>query len=375
MMSGTAVRKSQSQAIGSVRKTIFLYVYICAASIAIAIVGVLIVDAKRHPIGWVAASQFLAGQSVFMADRELGFVPRPFLDSPAEISVMSYFTNSRSARVDASNMKTPTQVDFISVGDSQTLGYHVSNEETFTSQLSKITGLTGLNFGVSGYGGVGALLMMRRELDLRPRFIVYGFWADHFNRNVAPCLESGTPFCIPRPIVTFGPLGPHIEMLEDPLDALARARRWYGHSGPPFLKDMMAAASRNWDMLRARLDPVSMATLQTETTKIQVANYVLGEMKVAADAAHAQLIVVYLPIYFYPEMKGPPPELVSFAREAGITLVDMTSRFRALQKSGVVIPIPGDGHMSAATHQVVAEEIAKHIQGVSAIPNAGSKLR
>ena len=164
-------------------------------------------------------------------------------------------------------------------------------------------------------------------------------------------------------------------MLEDPLDALARARRWYGHSGPPFLKDMMAAASRNWDMLRARLDPVPMATLPTETTKIQVANYVLGEMKVAADAAHAQLIVVYLPIYLYPEMKGPPPELVSFARAKGITLVDMTSRFRALQESGVVLPIPGDGHMSAATHQVVAEEIAKHLHDTSAMPNVESKRR
>jgi hypothetical protein len=77
---------------------------------------------------------------------------------------------------------------------SSGVGYGVASDETYTSDLARETNRVGLNFGVSGFGGVGSLLVLRRELDLAPKFVVYGFWEDHLNRNVRPCLEGGTPF-------------------------------------------------------------------------------------------------------------------------------------------------------------------------------------
>ena len=122
---------------------------------------------------------------------------RPDLAAVSDSPALSYYTNGRGARTNGPGVAAPDKVDFITIGDSQTVGYGVASDETYTSDLARETNLVGLNFGVSGFGGVGSLLVLRRELDLAPKFVVYGFWEDHLNRNVRPCLKAERPSAFP----------------------------------------------------------------------------------------------------------------------------------------------------------------------------------
>lgn len=338
-------------------KTIFTYILICALSFTAAIIFVIAYDARQHPISWVAATQYLSGQSIFIPDSELGFLVRPNLNAKAERSELSYFTNARSARVAVPGTPLPLKVDFLSVGCSQTLGDGVSSEDTFTGVLAKVTGLTGINFGMSGYGGTGSLLLIRRTLDLKPKYIIYGFWEDHLNRNVKPCLESGMPFCTPRPIVAFDTSQqPYIKFPEDPSMALERARKWYGNGTSPFLKDFTAATFRSWDTLKARFWGAQDGTQISKSEKIKATHYVLKEMKVAADSIGAKLIVVYIPLYFT-DITDVDSDIASFALANGIELVDLAPHLRDMKRRGEIISIPDNGHISKAVHRAIAEQI------------------
>jgi len=245
---------SASQQPQSIARSILVYTSICVTSLVLAVAAVLVYDAKQHEIAWGAAAQFTPGQSIFIPDPETGYRARPNLIAVSDSPALSYYTNARGARTNGPGDAVPAKVDFITIGDSQTVGYGVASDETYTSDLARETNLVGLNFGVSGFGGVGSLLVLRRELDLAPRVVVYGFWEDHLNRNVRPCLESGTPFCIPRPSVTLGPSGPSIRLPEDPVSALTRAKLWFGDGKPPFVKDFLASALRQWSFFAAKFD-------------------------------------------------------------------------------------------------------------------------
>jgi len=74
------------------------------------------------------------------------------------------------------------------LGDSLTMGWAVSDEETFGWQLQELLPwLDVRNYGVAGYGTYQSLLLMRTLLaeGQRPRLILYGFINDHEHRNVA----------------------------------------------------------------------------------------------------------------------------------------------------------------------------------------------
>jgi hypothetical protein len=343
----------------SIPRSILLYTSICIISVVVAVAAVLAYDAKQHEIAWGAAAQFTSGQSIFIPDAETGYRVRPDLAAVSDSPALSYYTNGRGARTNGPGVAAPDKVDFITIGDSQTVGYGVASDETYTSDLARETNLVGLNFGVSGFGGVGSLLVLRRELDLAPKFVVYGFWEDHLNRNVRPCLESGTPFCIPRPSVTIGPSGPSIRLPEDPVNALTRAKLWFGDGKPPFVKDFLASAVRNWGFFAAKFDRARAPEGVSDKDKIEAQAYVLQQMKQTADSIDAPLIVVWIPVYFYPEINDLPARLAAVIKDAGILLVDMAPRFREMQREGAVIAIPGNGHMTPAAHQAVAAAVAK----------------
>lgn len=333
------------------------YSAIVLVSLSVSIGGILLYDASNHPISWAAVPIYLSGQSMFQPDSRLGYVARPNLVAANANPALSYYTNARSARVAGPNMPVPTHVDVVSVGCSQTMGQGVASDDTFTGVLQREFGLTGQNFGISGYGGVGSLLILRRALDLKPRAIIYGFWEDHLNRNVRPCLESGMPFCTPRPIVdtngsTFG-----IRLPADPLTALASARRWYGHGGPTIFKDVAAAAARNWARLKIVVHSSNTGIEPSWSTKIDVSIFVLKAMKVAADSVGAKLIVVYIP-----GSQDLPGKIRDFIHGAGIHLVDMGPSLERMRREGIPTQIPNDGHMTAAVHRAIAEEAAKIVR-------------
>src|SRR6185503_13773498 len=52
------------------------------------------------------------------------------------------------------------------------------------------------NFALASYGTTQSLQILERNLDLRPRLVVYGIIAHHFERSVWPCAPSYYEFCL-----------------------------------------------------------------------------------------------------------------------------------------------------------------------------------
>ena len=122
------------------------------------------------------------------------------------------FTDSRGARRSHPNAPAASTVDIVAVGGSFTWGHGVESDETFVAQASVRLGLSAANLAVPSYGTVGAIELLRRNRDLSPRFVVYGFIRDHIRRNLSPCAPAYSPFCRDVPFVAFNEdRAPYIE--------------------------------------------------------------------------------------------------------------------------------------------------------------------
>jgi hypothetical protein len=100
------------------------------------------------------------------------------------IAVTIWPDGRRATRADQKSAKDSV----VLLGDSLTMGWAVSDEETFGWQLQeRLPGADVQNHGVAGYGTFQSLLRMRKLLaeGQRPRLILYGFINDHEHRNVA----------------------------------------------------------------------------------------------------------------------------------------------------------------------------------------------
>ncbi len=100
------------------------------------------------------------------------------------------FTSDRRARVSRRGERTAPAVSLLTVGDSFSWGHGVENEDTYTARLAERWGVPAANLAFSAYGTVQSLQMLQRSLDLRPRLVVYGYIADHMNRNVSHCAPA-----------------------------------------------------------------------------------------------------------------------------------------------------------------------------------------
>jgi hypothetical protein len=81
----------------------------------------------------------------------------------------------------------PETDELIFLGGSFTQGWGVEDSETFAWRVQERFGdLRVRNFGVSGYGGVQSLLVLKGLLaESHPKFVIYGMIPDHERRNVA----------------------------------------------------------------------------------------------------------------------------------------------------------------------------------------------
>lgn len=346
----------------SVLRTALLYVPMIAASIAGGVGLYVVYDALTDPARALPGAEVLTeSEFIFDLDPELGFVHKPDL---SRADGVGRFTDRRGARVAGPGLATPATVDLVSIGCSQTFGHGVPASATFTGVLADRLGLSAANLGVSGYSGVSALGLLRRHLDLKPKIVVYGLWEDHLRRNVTRCLETGTPFCVGRPVVRVADSGaPSIDPPHDEVRIAAAALEEQTTAAPDalrrFLADIRSSASRLRARVGARLWPARADQLEAMT-------FVLHEMARTAGSAGARLIVVYLPFYFTDRIDEPPAALIEFARRDGIELISMASHFAAMKRAGIDVAIPGDGHMTEAAHRAVADEIAARVQAPSA---------
>ena len=84
----------------------------------------------------------------------------------------------------------------MTVGDSFTWAYALANQDSYAARLGRELGASVANFALASYGTTQSLQVLERNLDLRPRLVVYGIIAHHFERNVWPCAPSYYEFCL-----------------------------------------------------------------------------------------------------------------------------------------------------------------------------------
>ncbi len=311
------------------------------------------------------------GQSKFVADELSGYRVRPnrrcdkrniYMVNGKPVTIVTpVYHDSRGARVSGPNEETPDRIDMIVVGGSQTWGQGVRQNETFASVLGQMSGRKSANFGVSGTGGVSAYHEAMRNMDLRPEWLVYGFWQDHLNRNVRYCANTGLPTCTPLPRVVFDHGGnPSIDPPANPARELSLTRQ--------YIETMAAGTDRTvWQnvlwSLRARmrqLDEVLHPQAYDKATpahKISAANFVHREMAKRAKERGAQLVVAYIPLYFADTIQPADPRLIEAAKKDGYLFVDTGDELARLRNRGKAIAIPGDGHLTVEGHRAVAEQV------------------
>jgi hypothetical protein len=333
-------------------KTIVL---LLAISLVSAIAGLALFiawDAMTNKYS-VAVELFATRGSVYVADDELGFRYRPGAAQPTQ----GVYFDRLGARVSHPGDETLDPVDILAVGCSQAYGEGVTNDATFTSVTGQLTGLTTANFGISGQGGVGSLLMLRRMAYLKPKFIVYGLWFDHLNRNVLPCMNDTNGFCVERPYMSSTG-GLAIRYPTDAVKALSRAQALISQTHPGFAADFMMSAARWWRVAELAISP------DQTPEKATADQFVVSHMAQTAHDIGARLIVLWIPNYISgppPPAAGAPPELVAMAQRDGFTLIDLTETFRAQMADGVGMAIPHNGHMTVAAHRIAGEMIARAI--------------
>ena len=262
------------------------------------------------------------------------------------------YTDDRGARVDGPGQRSPAQVDVLVVGDSFSWGYALANPETYARHLARELGTGVSNFAMAAYGTTQSLQMLRRNGDLKPKLIVYGIIAHHFERNVMPCLPSYYPFCFDASHVTWNAAGePYIAPPES-----NGVRRFQRHLAGDFTNPV-TWLTHGVDVIRGRIE-YAQATYSTPTDrkKEEALGYLLREMERSATAIGAKLLVVYLPTNYYSAPEA-LPRLIG-----DIRLLDLTQAFQRERDKGINLYIVGDGHPNRAAHELISQEIAKYVR-------------
>jgi hypothetical protein len=310
---------------------------------------------------------------MFQPDPEVGYIlkPRQTIKSEGSSSVV-YYVGDRGIRVGSQNASLPNVVEILAVGCSQTYGQGLPYEKTFPEQIAKIIGVRVANLGVSGYGGLSSLYLAGRFRDLQPRVLVYGFWEDHLYRNLARCANSHSPYCISLPYFSCdAETCDRIREAENNRISMWLTERYVrdlgsGRSAYPFANDLYWTAQLllrrvllGFGLADRYVQVTDVAALRTSTKKF------FSLLRKETETWGMKAIVVFIPYYFNDDIHNVPDYVIESALSENIPLVYLTDQFRdEVVRHPGSLAIPGDGHMTARAHRIVAEAVAKQIRAL-----------
>jgi hypothetical protein len=292
----------------------------------------------------------LEGDFPIEADDAIGFVPvrngATVRRHPRSGLAYHLFTSDRRARVSARGEATPPAVDLLTIGCSFSWGHGVENPETYTAVIARRAGLRVANLAFSSYGTVQALQMLERNLDLRPRVVVYGVIQDHVKRNLSGCAPAYGPACLPCAWVDFDAVGrPFIHPPDG--DAYAFNRRFW---------DTFFFRRGSWPRRLA-------VTIE----------FLLGRMRALTQKAGARLVIVYIPYLERGGTNPAPPALSAALRSVtgdGVTILDLApvvARYYA-DPSRPSLRFERDAHPNPAAHALIADELEAALRRDGLLP-------
>lgn len=241
---------------------------------------------------------------------------------------------------------------FVMVGDSFTFGQGVEVEEAFPSVLEReIPKTEVINLGVPGYGVDQQLLMLEsRGLRYRPEVVVLGLHTPDIFRNTHAAHNG-----YPKPRFRLGEDGLKLTNVPVPPPGTPLPHRRPG----------LLQRSQLFNRVFVRLERHGLGEVWGLTEEI------LERMAEVTAEAEARLIVLLLPpqhaVYgssLERKSQAHTTDLIAgMLRGHGTEHLDLTPALaaQAQREPGKPLFYPGDGHFTAAGHQVVAEGLLRHL--------------
>lgn len=302
------------------------------------------------------------GGGFVVFDPEIGMVPRPSgytrrIDGPTENRpplVYDIYTDDRGARVDGPGQRSPARVDLMTIGCSFTWGHPVNNPDTYAARLRREFGVSTANFAMAAYGTTQSLQMLKRNRDLAPKLVVYGFIDAHLDRNVIACGPAYHPFCLDVSHVAWDDKTGK-PRIEPPFSN--GVRRFQQHLDRDYFNPLIWL-THGIDVIFGRIERAWYYSLiPGKTRREEAMNFLLRDMERTVAEMGSEFLVVYIPTGFAPA----PPEL---ARVIGKSrLLDLTESFlRHKAAGGPPLYVVDDFHPTPAAHVLIADEIARYIR-------------
>jgi hypothetical protein len=307
---------------------------------------------------------YVEGDGYFLAfDPAIGMVPRPSsytkrTDGPTPNRgplIYDIYTDERGARVDGRDrQRGPAQAEIVTLGCSFTWGHAIANRDTYAARLGRELGVVNANFAMAGFGTTQALQLLKRNRDLKPRLVIYGFIFAHLDRNVAGCAPSYHPFCLDVAHVSWDETGrPRIE---PPLsNGVRRVQRQVTRD----YLDPVTWAVHGVDVIVGRLvNAWYERKIPDHARREEAFAFLMREMERTVAEMGAELLVIHIPTKY----EAAPPEL---ARNLGkaTRLLDLAEALnRHKDSGGAPLHIVDDGHPNPLGHELIAREIARYLR-------------
>jgi len=317
-------------------------------------------------------------------DPELGWVGLPDLHLPDMYGPgIDLTTNSQGFRAERDvPVRVPAgKVRVICSGDSFTLGYGVSNDQTWCRQLAALDpSLETVNMGQGGYCIGQAFLWYRRDgARLDHDLQILAFITDDFQR-----MRSEAFIGYGKPRITTD--GNHLVVENVPVPRRGYTFSWLVKNRHNFKRLRMA------ELLIAALGRdrgsggVGRVTPAEKRETRAVFSGILGELKLMNREKSSRLVLVYFPVL--DELLGEPPqEWIDLVREEAerhdVLFIDLVTEFRLhpLERMTDLFIAEGEldypaaaGHFNESGNRFVAELIYERLAGhqvIAAIPLDG----
>jgi len=335
-------------------KTTAFWLVLAAIPIATFIVG----------LGWISywsVRSFpirIEGGSSISYDPEMGFVPTPNSSTQrTDNPTLSYhiYTDRRGARVSHPGDQSAGKLDTLFIGDSFTWGAGLEAEDTYAALVAQRLHLISANLAMASYGTTQALQMLRRNLDTRPRTVIYPVIIDHWRRNVSACAPAYYPFCLDTSYVSLDANGsPGIRPPKTNGVRRADLQIQYERKGLAPVQWVVHGIDVTRGRILLRAANATAADLHLQAAAM---DFLLSEMTKTTQAIGASLVVVFIP--GRDQMLPAPAQVPQLSQRLGFRFLDVTQSIRA-NRAPADLYLP-DGHPNKAGDALIAEDIVNFL--------------
>ena len=300
-------------------------------------------------------------------DPTIGWVSLPNVRLPDLYgSGVSLRTNAQGFRNDRD---VPREVPagksrLICSGDSFTLGYGVSNEQTWCHLLSTLDPkLETVNLGQGGYGLDQAYLWYKRAgAPLDHQVHLVAFITDDFTRmQSAEFLGFGKPL--------LGLRGDSLAVLNHPVRQRSRLARWWLAKGHMIANISLVQLAQR--VVHREPPPTNASSVKSEPTR-QVVARIFQDLARMNRAKHSRLVLVYLPGFGDYRHDDPRPSWRSFVTEEaarqGIPLIDLFDALRRVPPTEIETLFLPDGHYSPRGNEFIARTVSAALPAIVVSP-------